>query len=324
MSPITILTRQVSIQAFIFKSFRNLLRFLRTLLKTGIADFDVFAYYGHTAVTKSLVYGLRETNATFNVNPLFEKEVGEIVFVLSDVRALKDAIEWKKSGKIKTLLAGPNLVEIPAGSNDIISAPEIDLVLVSSDMSVNIYQTINPALSGRVVAWYAGVDSEYWKPKGEKKDKEVMVYFKNAPKAFLHEIELILKKNGYTINRIVYGHYSRSHFKKILERSLFGVFLSITETQGIALAECWSMNVPTLVWDPEIEHYYLRGVKTTAAPYLRQENGLRFKELKDLHLLLQDGNLNLSSFSPRQWVLDNMTNKRSAELFLDICHNVKK
>ncbi|MDQ3245115.1 MAG: hypothetical protein M3P22_02120, partial [bacterium] len=187
-----------------------------------------------------------------------------------------------------------------------------------------IYQTVNPALRGRVVPWYAGVDTTYWKPNNKAKNKEVMVYFKNAPKAFLTEVELILKKYGYTIHRVVYGHYSKNHFKKILEKSIFSIFLSITETQGIALAEAWSMDVPTLVWDPEIEHYYLRGVKTTSAPYLRKENGMRWKELRELDILLSDGNLNLESFSPRVWVLNNMTHKHSAELFLNICNSVKK
>jgi hypothetical protein len=314
---ITILTRKVSVQSFLWKSLRNLLRFLRTFVKTGIIDFTIFQYYGHTAVTRSLVMGLKELGIEFNLNPLFAKHVGETVFTLSDVGALKQAIEWKRSGKIKHLLGGPNLVEIPARSNDIISDPAIDVILVSSAMSVQIYETINPKLKGRVVSWYAGVDTHFWKPKDVEKGKDVLVYWKNAPKAFSIETENILKNNDYNIHRVVYGNYSRRMFKKLLNRCQFAVFLSITETQGIALAESWSMNVPTIVWDPQIEHYYLRNVPTTASPYLTTETGVRWKEFGDLEALLKT--IDLSTFSPRQWTCTNMSDKTSAELFIKIC-----
>lgn len=321
MERITILTRRISLLSFLTKAARSSVKFVLFFLKTGIIDFDILFYYGHTAVTRSLVNGLRETKTAFNINPFSLDAIGDTVFVLSDVGALAQAIEWKRRGKIKKLLAGPNLVELPAGSQSIISDPAIDLVLVSSAMSVAIYEKINPALLGRVVSWYAGVDTDYWKPSDTPKEKEVLVYWKNTPKAFCTEAELLLKNAGCKIHRVVYGHYSRKKFKALLERSKFAVFLSITETQGIALAESWAMDVPTIVWDPEIEHYYLRGIQTTAAPYLAPENGMRWKELADLKSLLENGNLRPEDFSPRKWVMGNMTDKSSAELFLNIWKN---
>ena len=39
--------------------------------------------------------------------------------------------------------------------------------------------------------------------------------------------------------------------RQMLDRSVVAVFLSTFETQGIALAEAWSMDVPTVVWDPQ-------------------------------------------------------------------------
>ena len=84
------------------------------------------------------------------------------------------------------------------------------------------------------------------------------------------------------------------------------------------------MNVPTIVWDPEIEHYYLRGVRTTSSPYLTPQNGLRWKELADLEILLRDNSLKQDTFSPRKWTLEHMTDKASAEMFMGICESLDK
>lgn len=324
MKKITILTRPVSIYAFLTKAIRNSLRFSRTFIKTGVVDLDIFIYYGHTAVTKSLVYGMRDNMAEFNFNPFTTESIGNTVIVLNDVQALKQAIQWKKERRIKALLAGPNIVELPTKYNNLILSPEIDLVIVPSEMTVSIYKKLNPCLSGKVVSWYAGVDTAYWRPRNlpEKKGKEVIVYWKNAPKAFSLEVELILKHKGYKINRVIYGHYSKARFKRLLERSVFAVFLSISETQGIALAESWAMNVPSIVWDPEIEHYYLRGIQTSAAPYLSKDTGIRWRELEDLELLLSNASLLLEKFSPRDWVMKNMSNKVSSEMLIQICKDI--
>ena len=53
---------------------------------------------------------------------------------------------------------------------------------------------------------------------------------------------------------------------------LLAVFLSSSESQGIALAEAWSMNVPTFVWNPkpkELNGRYFPSVDS--APYLTPE-----------------------------------------------------
>ncbi|MDB5259216.1 MAG: hypothetical protein JWO73_424 [Candidatus Taylorbacteria bacterium] len=324
MKKITILTRRASVKDFFAKGVRNALRFVRKFLKTGIIDFDMFIYYGHTAVTKSLIEGLREMGAEFDFNPLSAASIGGTVLVLSDVGALKQAIDLKKNGKIATLLAGPNLVELPTERDSILSSPEIDTVIVPSKMTADIYEKLNPALIGRIAVWYAGVDTDYWSPANPPKEKEILVYWKNAPKAFCLEAELILKKEGYKINRVTYGHYSKAEFRKLLRQSACAVFLSITETQGIALAEAWAANTPTVVWDPEIEHYYIRGVKTTSAPYLSKECGVRWKELSELKRLFSGKAFDPKAYSPREWVLENMSNRISAEMLVAISENPNK
>lgn len=318
MEKITVLTREASVNAAIKKFIRNGAKFILRFIKSGVVDFDIIKYCGHTAVTKSLIHGLKELGVNFNYNPLLSKNISETVVVLSDHEALAQAVKLKKKGIVKKILAGPNIVEISTKYDKILSAEEIDLIIVPSKMASEIYARTNPQLIGKIVIWYAGIDTAYWKPNKNSPKDEVLVYWKNATPAFSKEVELSLKRNGYKVNRIIYGHYSKKHFKKVLQKSIFSVFLSITETQGLALVESWSMNVPTLVWDPEIEHYYLRGIKTTSSPYLSEMTGVRWKELDEFEVMLKNINLYSNKFSPRKWVIDNMSDKVSAEMLVKI------
>lgn len=322
MNKLTILTRRVSIADAVLKKIRNILRFMRAFVKGGIVDLDYIRYGGHVAVTRSLICGLRELGAAFNYNPVSVFAIRDVVVVLSDIEGVRQAIELKRQGKIKKLLVGPNVVEMPTEYGFILASPEIDVCLVPSDMTVAIYERLDPALVGRVKTWYAGVDETFWSPLDSvKESKKVVVYWKNAPKAFCLEVERSLVSHGYEPIRIVYGRYNKKEFRQALRKSAFAVFLSITETQGIALAEAWSVNVPTLVWDSQIEHYYIRGLQTTSTPYLSAETGERWKELGELETLIK----NLSGgLRPREWVMRHMTDRIAADMLVRLCERTEE
>lgn len=322
MSKITILTHQVSYTDAFAGKIRNVLRFLRAFGKGGIVDLDYLRYGGHVAVTRSLLRGLQTCDVPYNYNPVSIADIGDVVVVLSGVDALRQAIHLKKQGRIKKLLAGPNIVEMPTEHDNLLASPEIDTCLVPSDMTATIYERLTPALIGRVVPWYVGIDETYWDLPTQRRsltDKNVLVYWKNAPKIFCLEVERLLIRYGYQPIRIVYGGYTKDVLRDALQDSIFAVFLSITETQGIALAESWAMDVPTLVWDPEIEHYYLRGVQTTAAPYLSDKTGARWKELGELEALLRQLDTAVHAFSPRSWVMEHMTDRIAAQKLVQLC-----
>ena len=322
MEKLTILTRRVSHKDAFLKKIKNVLRFARAFVKGGIVDFDHIRYGGHVAVTRSLVQGLQKLGTNFNYNPVSISDIGDVVVVLSGVDAVRQAIELKKQGRVKKLLVGPNVIEMPTKQDTILTPSEVDVCLVPSEMTVEIYERLAPALRGKVVAWYAGVDEVFWSPLDPiKGSKQVVVYWKNAPKVFCLEVERLLTKYGYDPVRIVYGRYNKKDFRKKLRKSAFAVFLSITETQGIALAEAWATNVPTFVWDPQIEHYYIRGVQTTAAPYLTKETGVQWKEIGEFEDAIKKFPDIASAFQPRRWIAQHMTDQIAAEQLVRLCED---
>lgn len=278
-------------------------------------------YGGHAAVTRSLVEGCQKEGIDLNYNPSTWRDVGDVCHVLADVDALRQAIQWKRQHRIKLLLAGPNLVVRSDEHDGILASPEIDVCLVPSEWVKVAYEEDAPSLSGRIHVWYAGVDEEYWNPDLYRapKGKSVLVYWKSGNSDFCEVVERILEKKGWKPERVTYGLYKKPRFRRLLAKSAFAVFLSQSESQGIALAEAWAMDVPTLAWEPE--HLFIQGRPYTvfsAAPYLNDLVGAKWRTLDELDHLLARIPECQQSWTPRQWVVSHMTDKLSAMRLIDI------
>jgi hypothetical protein len=278
-------------------------------------------YGGHFGVTRSLISGMQKQKYLFNYNPNFSFQLSKTVIVLSDIKALKQVLRLKKVGKINKIIAGPNLVTFPSEFDGIIADNGVDVCIVPSIWVKKNYEADEPKLIHRIQTWYAGVDESYWEPNSILQKDNVLIYWKTEDKNFYQDIKNTIEKYDYKVTTIKYGQYNESEYKKALSRSLFSVFISRSESQGIALAESWSMGVPTVVWnirgDTIINHKLVKNI--SACPYLTSENGLEFSSLDELedivHRFKSDGYTNLK---PREWVLKNMTDRNVAQSMINI------
>ena len=320
---LTILTAPIEPQQkFGLRAVRRYLGRLRnTFLFRGVTP-DSY-YGGHSAVTRSLVEGLLKIGVDFNYNPCKIDDIGDTCIVLSNVDALKQSIEWKKNNRIKYLLAGPNLVVRSSEFDCVLSSPEIDLCLVPSQWVNVAYIEDVLTLRGRTNIWYAGVDETYWKPRVHKiKNNNALVYCKFNDVVFCEKIQNLLIDHGINPIKLVYGKHSKDEYKSALEISDFSIFISRSESQGIALAESWAMDVPTLVWQSSEQLVINNRAYSSysAGPYLNADLGDFWETIEDLQFFLE----NHKTYSPRKWLLNNMTDELSAKLMLQICQNVYK
>lgn len=173
-------------------------------------------------------------------------------------------------------------------------------------------------LKNKLHVWPAGVDENYWNPTctlSEKTGSDVLVYWKTEPESLCIEVEKLLITHGWNPIRIRYGSYTKEGYKQVLDRCRFAVFISRSESQGIALAECWAMDIPTLVWDPHTVTWLGKVFDpVNAAPYLCSDNGCEWKTIKDLSLYVCQMPALLKTFCPRKWVLCNMTDAVSSTI----------
>lgn len=310
---------------FIFCIFQP---FLFSHVFNKISIFSSCAFSGEisgpVAVAKSLERGFKSLGINFNINSS-ESEVGDVVLVLDDRNWYHRAIEWKKNRKIKFFLAGPNIGIHQSDLQSLLTCKELDAYLVPSQWPKDNWLAYNQNLESKIYVWPAGVDTNFWKPSNCNQEKSVLVYYKNGSPEFCLSVENILKKHNYKPLRIRYGAYTHGQLKLALEKSLFAIFLTQSESQGIALAQAWSMNVPTLVWNPqgEVEYLEIKYKNISSSPYLNCKTGKMWKSLKELENLIVHRENILLEFSPREWVLENMSDEKSCELLINILNELE-
>ena len=179
-----------------------------------------------------------------------------------------------------------------------------------------------PKLEGKIKCWFAGVDADFWKTSHNNTKNNCILYTKNITNKFRKKIKTILNQYDWNVDEIMYGNYDLFTWKSKLDSASLAVFLSSSESQGIALAEAWSMNVPTFVWNPkpkELNGRYFPSVDS--APYLTPETGISWKTENEFHDALNRF-MEKNEFQPRKWILENMTQEICTKLFVNKVCNI--
>lgn len=269
------------------------------------------AYPGHYALVRSVVGGLRAMAADFNFNPSRVEDLGLVVYAPAN-EALLQAAALKRDGHMSVLIAGPTNAFLPDEHEGVLLMPEIDVAIVASEWVRQLYVSEVPEIAAKLRVCQAGVDTDYWHSAADTCSGRAVIYWKDSPEALCKDAERVLREQSLDCRVVRYGSYDAATFKACLREAAMAVFLSTFETQGLALAEAWSMNVPTLVWNPQALTQWQGGRTFTAgssAPFLTAATGRAWKTLEQLASAVREVLASPSSFAPRAWVLANMTDE---------------
>lgn len=324
---LTLLTDPIPVGKYFWsESIRTLARIGRSYMDRH-SDRSSTKYRGHPAVTRSAVEGLLKIGFSFNYNPKKLKQLAETVVVLAGIRTLSQAIDLKKKGYIKTLIAGTNVTMVPSDF-PLIYSKYVDLCITPSQWTCDMYTSDSPLLKGRCLPWAAGVDTTDWCP-GVVERSEVLVYIKNRPGENFYDTAekycKLLEQRKYTVRKLIYDmnadckkSYKKEEYKDALNKAKFMLVFTSVESQGIAWSEAWSMDVPTFI--EYRDKYVQRGkaICVSAAPYLNDHNGCFFRNLVEFEKLLNDWESNRLRFAPRQWALENMSDEVCARNLYEI------
>jgi hypothetical protein len=272
---------------------------------------------GPDAVLESLIRGLNKNNTPFKLNSRPSPE--DTIHVISNIEALRWAIAQKKLGKIKKLIAGPNLVVVPTDYEKILDNEALDKILVPSEWVRKFYALHLSKNKEKIIVWPSGVEVPNENQLGDKKsdDKKCLVYIKHAPEALATSVLDHLKNKCVDFSIINYGNYSKQKYQEELTKSTYMIYLQKAESQGLALQEAWAMNIPTLVWDCG---YWELGTnkieyEKISCPYLNDESGMTFAGKEDFGLKLNSFLERLNSFEPRKYVLRELSDEVSARKY---------
>jgi hypothetical protein len=215
----------------------------------------------------------------------------------------------------KKFIFGPHFCVIPDSKllsignarNAIYIQPSQQVV----DMWINDY-SVDKYISLRVYAF--GIDTDRFKPSDCAKE-DVFIYYKNRDPRELCLVTTLLTQRGIKYNLINYGLYTEDQYIDQLDRSSYGIWLGSHESQGFALEEALSMNVPLLVWstllmsqenncDPA---YHSIKSPMTSAPYWHPTCGEIFYDQSQISNSLDIFLSKLYDYNPRQYILDNLS-----------------
>jgi hypothetical protein len=282
-----------------------------------VAKKAIRKYTGPDAVADSLKRGLSELGLPFEVNPLIPKY--DIVHVISGTTVLKEMIAKKTKGKIRTLLAGPTLVQTPFDHDNIIQDPNIDALLFPSQWTKDFYVSLVPSLSKKIRVWPAGVQI----PKEVSSKKKALIFKKNVSKTDFNQIIKIIEGKDIPYDILTYGTYSKNKYHEALSEASILIYLQYTESQGLALQEAWSYDVPTLVlksttWKGGT---YEWSDEKISAPYLTDATGIFFT-LETLDSELTAVANHSYAFKPKEYCSEFLSDTASAKKYLEIIKNI--
>lgn len=295
------------------RAIRGMRRRARLLVKPGVPLPTVSPFPGHFALVRSVVEGLRAIGADFNFNPGRLREVARVVYAPAN-EALLQAATLKRRGRIDYLVAGPVNALFPDECDGILQMPEIDRLIVAHEWVLDLFAG-QPALRSKSVACPCGIDAAFWQPSADRPNRQrAVVYWKSGDRLFCEQVEETVRRCGLepVLVRTQPGEhamFTADEYRRLLDQSAVAIFLSAFETQGLALAESWSMNVPTVVWDPRSPtQWHGRTFEAgSSAPYLTPSTGRSWRTIEQLEPVLRAVLAEIRAFEPRAWVLANMT-----------------
>ncbi|MBS1527503.1 MAG: glycosyltransferase [Bacteroidetes bacterium] len=303
---------------------RHLFVLLKKLLKKERTS-------GLKKVFVNLVKGFDELGLDYDINCSFKKIMpGESVVVLGDGKYALQG--YDKSNKI---IAGIGLMTNPAEWPDVFEQYPVAVYLQHSEWAKNIYARAFGA--ERCGIWPAGIDSDKWAPGKKNKNIDVLVYDKimwNKEHTRLNLKAPVLdrlKSLGLAYREISYGSYTEEEYRTLLEQSSAMIYLCEHESQGFALCEALSMDVPVLVWDQgfwldpnRLKWGEVEPVPATSAPCFDERCGMRFKDIAEFDGTFDEfwTKAKKHAFKPRDYVLENLTLKKSAQKMLEIITSI--
>lgn len=298
-----------------YKLLRNKNKYKKYwLIASTLKDSKGHKLLGHTSTSINLFAGFDKFKIPYTYNKITKDT--EYLFVLwTDREDIKKIKELKEKGRIKKVITFPCACKFDYEWQYVIPTLScVDYALVRTDWVVEDNREHVPqCYMYKIKTWFSDINHRY---KNGKINNRILCYYKRVP--INNEIEEFIKSLGIECESIVHMHYNLYDYYELLKKTDFVIFFQeYVETYGMAHAECWSFNRPSIVQYNENKY----GGKTV--PYLCNENGLYFNNLDELKKIISeyknDPKKFLSKFHPIDFMDNVLSMKKSIKTITDLC-----
>ena len=189
-----------------------------------------------------------------------------------------------------------------------------------SNWVINLWKTFNVDNIIPLKVFYFPVNTEKFKPITNNERKKVFIYFKRRKNEELNVITSFLNNKNIEYKIFDYiKQYDEEDYLKYLQNSKYGIILGAHESQGFAIEEAFSCNVPLLIWNVKSinqeEGVNYPDIKATSIPYWDERCGEYFYDTNEFESKYEEFINKLDTYKPREYVLENLSVEKCAENF---------
>jgi hypothetical protein len=201
----------------------------------------------------------------------------------------------------------------------------IDLIILPSLWSKEAYTLDCPSIEKRIEIWPVGVEI----PKSVEKKAEALhliLFVKTAPSDLIEFVIKNLDQRNISYSILKYGTFKREEYIEKLKISSGMIYIQEVESQGVALQESWSYDVPTLVWNKgsyTFPNTHIEVHGQVSAPYLTERCGTFFESQKDFNIKLDFFINNLEKYDAQNYCTEYLSDYASLSIYKNILQKLK-
>ena len=215
------------------------------------------------------------------------------------------------SGDLSNCLIGPNICTLPIDNRYVMNYNSYESLLVPSEWVKKLYMRWIP--ENKIKVWPVGIDTERFSDKSSfEKEYDFLVYFKRRSREELNLVLNKLKEKKLTYIVLEYGNYTEEQFLDLISKSKYGFVIDNCESQGIAIQEMMSCNLPLIVWDSK--YWTDRGENfkcdATSVPYWNKICGEILYNIEDFNLNFFD-----KKYNSRGFIIENLSLESKFRIF---------
>lgn len=201
-----------------------------------------------------------------------------------------------------------------------------------SDWNKKVHEEMAESMIVPLVTFPYSIETDYFIPSSEPKTLDCILYVKSRENRVVNYVTNLLNEKGLNYRLFKYGSYNGHDYKMTLPKAKFMITLDAHESQGFAIQEAMSSNIPLLVCDikslfdniPDGENpnilrkdYMGKKLYASSVPYWSEECGMKLDSIFDLDSAIDIMLQKYNTFSPRKFIVENLSNEVCMKRILD-------
>jgi hypothetical protein len=167
------------------------------------------------------------------------------------------------------------------------------------------------------------VEVEKFCPIQNSQKNEVFIYFKRRKPEELEYIKQFLNNKNITYKIFDYvKKYNEEEYLKCLQNAKYGIIIDAHESQGFAIEEALSCNVPLLVWNTSVmsQEYGSNypNIPCSSIAYWDDNCGEYFYNREEFETTYNNFLNKLETYSPRAYIIENLSPQKCGERFIEL------